>query len=433
MEKLKTILIANLGTSTEPVIRAIETATTEESPIAIFLVYGREIGNQEKAPFSIMSIIEEKAKQSSIGCKVYELDAPEIFEKAFLCYKTVMDDVIKCEPNRVIVDVTGGTKVMAAALTHAVLTRDIGVEIVFEYVGGGRGANGRVNEMNEMVVMRDTGIITRERITTVIQSIRQQEFVRAAFFSRNLPKHGKALFLRQATEHFWRWDNFHYDDTAKYIDEIATQARVLIEDEQLGKIAETISRHKKHNANIKLAISLLRQAKDDNNLSLNKAVIDGWLAMCGDTIANAKRRLDSDPVDCVLRCYRAVETTAQLTLFNLGVNPWKPDWNKLGPEKCKELLSIIGSKELPKNITLYTGIKLIQILTSPFTPEFASDLGNIMGTRNNSYLEHGYDKVPNQAAKGLVEKTEQISSLLFPRTGLKGDILSIAHELRIEA
>jgi hypothetical protein len=433
MSRINTVLIANLGTSSEPVVKAIETAASEEGPLAIFLVYGREIGTQDKAPCSMISVLDAQAKQFNALVKLYEVDEPEKFERAFTCYKGVVEEVTKLEPSRVIVDVTGGTKVMAAALTQAVLTKDIGAEIVFEYVGGARGSNGRVNVLGDMVVLRDAGIVTRERMIAVIQSLHHQELARAFFLSRSLPSFGKALFLRQATEHFWRWDNFHYDDTAQSIDKIAIQAKVLIEDELLGKVADTLLRHKKHNANIKVGVSCLRQAKNDNKVVMSQGAYDGWIAICGDAIANARRRLDSEPIDCVLRCYRAVETTAQMAVFRLGVNPWKPDWGKLGSEVCSKLLLVARLKELPKNISLNVGVKLTQILTTPFTDKLNSDMENIMGSRNNSYLEHGYDKVPREAAEAILVKTEQVTLEIFSRSRLTGDLLSIANELRIEA
>ena len=82
---------------------------------------------------------------------------------------------------------------MSAALIHAALTRQWSTEVIFEYVGGPRDTNGRVRKME---LKRDGGIVTKERIITVLDSIRQQEFAHAVFLAGNLPAEdtGKPVF-----------------------------------------------------------------------------------------------------------------------------------------------------------------------------------------------------------------------------------------------
>ena len=189
MESLNTALLVNVGTTAEPINKAIDEVTSE-STTTIFLVYGRAIADQEIPPFSIAAAVIERVNQLKIECRTYELDKPENFERAFTFYQDLIDEVISYKPDTIIVDITGGTKIMAAAMTHSVLTRQLGTEIIFEYVGGPRNANGRVKDM---VLLRDSGIVMKENIAAVIDSIRRQEFARAIYLANSLPRHGRQV------------------------------------------------------------------------------------------------------------------------------------------------------------------------------------------------------------------------------------------------
>ncbi len=429
MESLKTALVANVGTTAEPVIKALETAAAEGA-LTLFLAYGRAIADQERTPFSVANTVSERAKQLGANCRICELDTPEKFEGSFKFYQYLMEEVNRYIPDRVIVDITGGTKVMAAAMIHAALAQQWSTDIIFEYVGGSRNADGRVREM---VLKRDSGIITQERIVTILDSIRNKEFARAVFLAGSLPRHGKAGFLRKAADLFWRWDNFHYEETAQLMEEIANQAKVLIDDRQFQKIADTVLRLQKVGSRMRLATAALRQLKDSGTTSLGQDTLEGWIAILGDTITNARRRARTSPVDCVLRCYRAIEIATQITVFKLGVNIWKPDWKKLREEKLATYLLEIHSQEPPRQVSLDTGIKLIETLTSPLPEEVNKDIRITMSARNFSYLEHGYDKVSEHMARSLMTKSEKVTAILLSRAGIEDDPLAIAEQLKIEA
>ncbi len=173
--------------------------------------------------------------------------------------------------------------------------------------------------------------------------------------------------------------------------------------------------------------------KGDGNTSFNHDALEGWIAILGDTIANARRRSQTDPVDCVLRCYRAIEVATQIAVVKLGVNPWKPDWGKMGEEKLAAYLSKIYSQEPPRQVSLDLGIKLIETLTSPLLEEVNKDIRTIMSARNFSYLEHGYDKVSEHMARSLMTKMEKATAVLLSKADIKDEPLVIADQLRIEA
>lgn len=431
MESQKIALAANLGNTAEPVIKALETAASEGA-LTLYVAYGRAIAAQERTPFNEAHKISERARELGVNCRVSELPTPQEFEGSFKFYQDLMNEVQRDKPDRVIIDVTGGTKVMSAALVHAALTTDWDAEIIFEYVGGQRESNGRFTAGGEELI-RDNGIVTKKRITEVLLSTRQQEYARALLLARNLPAHGKAGFLKKAVEIFWRWDNFHYDEADPLLREIAAQAELLVDDKQFQKIADTILRLKRVCGKIKLALNNLRQLEERDTAPFNPVAFEGWLTVLGDTIANSRRRLASDPVDCVLRCYRAIEVAAQIAICRLGINPWKPDWKKLEKVKLDAYLLRIRNQEPPRQLSLDNGIKLIEVLTSPLGQDVNRDIRNIMGARNLSYLEHGYNKADKETARSSLEKVERMSGILLSKANIEDDPLAFAYKMRLEA
>jgi len=429
MGSLKTAIVANLGITPEPILKALETVIGEGN-LTLFLAYGKKIQDQEKPPLTLAEQIGKRAKQLGVNCQMYELITPEEFKGAFEFYQGLMEAVGQYQPKKVIIDITGGTKVMSAALVHAALIQKWSAEVIFEYVGGSRGPTGRVLEME---LMRDDGIVTQERMTSVVESVRQQEFTRAVILADYLPGYGNAGFLKEATDIFWKWDNFHYDEANKPLEDISILAKTFVGDAQLRKIADTILRLHTESSKIMLAMSALRKLKENGDVVLTGDILEGWISILGDTVANARRRAESDPLDCVLRCYRAVEVATQVAIFKLGVNPRKPDWNVIGDEKLIAYLRNIQSTQPPRNISLDLGIKLIETLSSPLPEDVHQSIKVIMSSRNQSYLEHGYDRVLKKTALSLMTKMERVVPVLLNHVGIIDDPFVAANRLRIEA
>jgi hypothetical protein len=319
---------------------------------------------------------------------------------------------------------------MSAALIHATLTWQWGVEVIFEYVGGSRDTNGRVKNME---LIRDDRTVTHERMQLVLEAIRQQEFTRAVILADYLPGHGNARFVKDAADIFWKWDNFHYDEAKKPLVDMGTLAKTLVSDTQLRKIADTILRLQKESSKIILAMSALRKLKESGEVVLTDDILEGWISILGDTIANTRRRAESDPIDCVLRCYRAVEVTSQIAQVKLGMNPWKPNWDTLNKAQLVAYCEKIRSTQPPNKISLDSGIKLIEILTSALDVEIIKNIRDIEITRNQSYLEHGYNRILKHTAIRMMEKMEIVVPILLNNAGIKDNPFAVANGLTIEA
>jgi hypothetical protein len=92
----------------------------------------------------------------------------------------------------------------------------------------------------------------------------------------------------------------------------------------------------------------------------------------------------------------------------------------------------MGSENLPGEISLWNGIELIRILTTPFNEQFTKDLYAVMESRNLSYLEHGYNKISVATAKETLRQMEELVTTIISRVAGGSHPLKYADELRLE-
>lgn len=424
-----TVLIASVGVTPDPIVEAMVKAR-EEGPLTLVLVYGRALAGQEPTPFSIANIICQKAKELGVPVRVFELDDPENLDESFQLFQQVMKEVSELGVSRILLDFTGGTKVMAASMVHVALSQQWGTDIIFEYVGGPRDEYGRAKEM---VVQRAPQTIVQELASKVVECLRQQDYARAMYISEGLPKRGKAGFLKKVTLLLWHWDNFHYEAAFPLIEECAGQAKVLIDNAQYSTLADTVTKLQRVADRIRLALEALEELQKGGQPSLAKGSAEGWLYILGDTVANARRRVNSNPTDSVLRSYRAIEVATQIGLASLGINPWHPAWDALPEAKRSNYLRTFGVEEPPHQLSLWNGFNLLESLTSQFAPQIKADIIDITSSRNYSYLEHGYNKVSKDTAKKILAKMEGVVTTITSKAGIRRNPLDCAEELRLEA
>lgn len=428
-DRVPTVLIASVGTTPEPIVQAISKAS-EEGTLTLFLVYGRAFPGQEPDPFSVTQDIVCKAKQLGIEARVFELHEPEDLDTCIQVFRRVMTEACNLDVERVLLNFTGGTKVMAAAMVYAALSQAWGCDVTFEYVGGLRNEYGRAKEMT---VMRATHTAVQEVALKVLECLRQEDYARALYLSEALPERGTVGFLKRATRLLWHWDNFHYDDATSLLRDCTTQAKVLVDNSDYSALADTLVRLGRAVGRIQLALKALRQYKDGRMESMSQDAVEGHLYILGDVIENARRRVQVSPVDCALRCYRALEVATQIGLISRSINPWCHDWNRLPQDKVSSYLEILGAQHLPKELSLGNGFTLFEVLTAPFEKDTKEELRDVMSLRNLCYLEHGYDSVSRQAAEKILGKMEKVVTAIAFSSGIKKDPLQYAEELRLKA
>jgi hypothetical protein len=427
--KVETVLIATVGTTPDPIVRAV-TEAKQDGPLTLFLVYGRAFPGQEPNPFSVAQGVSQKAKELGVSVRVFELAEPEGLDQSFQLFRKVMTEASKLGADRILLDFTGGTKVMGASMVHVALSQPWAADIAFEYVGGPRDEHGRVKDMR---VRRAPRTAAQELASKVLDCLREENYSRALYLSESLPQRGKAGFLKKAALILWHWDNFHYEEAHPLIKECVQGSGVLIDDADYSALADTVVRLNRGAGRMRLALQALRQSGLGSGSLPTQEVVKGHLYILGDVIENARRRVRSNPTDSVLRSYRAVEVATQIGLISQGVNPWRPDWSRLPQDRVLSYLESLGAQRLPEHLSLWNGFALLELLTSPFEPEIKEALRNIMTTRNLSYLEHGYNKVSVEAAEKILGKMEEVVTAIASMAGIGKALLQYAEELKLRA
>lgn len=417
---MKGVLILSVGTSAEPLIKAVEEAGDEVNEV--FLIYGRPFEGQTPSPFEVAYEVNRFSQERGLSVRTFEVPEPEDFNLCLEVSKEALEAAR--ESGMVVVNYTGGTKSLSAALAHAALSTEIAGELIFEYVGGKRDENGRVIG-KEMKIKRISNTLTAEISHNIVNLLREANYAVAFYLSERLPKTGWAGFLKRATEALWLWDNFDYQSaTATIRDELQQTAQTLLDHDLLSPVAETIVRLASPSRVLRKNLPLLKRlSSGDKNADLPEQ--EAMALICADTIENARRRMrQGRSTDSVLRAYRAVEVAVQGRVMSMGINPWLPDWEAIDPEAKGRFQRKMGY--LPKDISLSSGICLIESISGRTLNEEENDmLKDLQRSRNMSYLEHGYVRLDGEKAEKLISYAQTLAETI-----LKVDLKELGEKVR---
>ncbi|HIQ49771.1 MAG TPA: HEPN domain-containing protein [Nanoarchaeota archaeon] len=414
----KTILVATVGTTKDPIEFAIE----KHSPDIVFLAYGRPTPSQLYSPLEIVTEIKNKLIKKGIEVYPIEISQPENLEKCLFDFSGIVKQLNNYSENsKIIIDITGGTKIMSAAALHTFLTSFFG-EFYIEYIGGPkRDEHGRVAK--ESMIERVTSSY-KTRILEIIRAVENYEFNIAVKLSENLPDTNQGRFLKNSCLSLLLWDNFEYKQAFEKIKgETYCLAKIYNENNEYGKIPEIIIKLVQNAKRIINTVNILKKAQNGENIKINSK--DAFL-LVADILANAERRFfASNFSECVLRSYRSIEASLQIKLLELGINPWKPE----NIEKfidVNRFLEEISLKDLPDKFSLHHCFVFLKLFDSEFE-KIEEELKYIQQTRNYSFLEHGYMSVSKEKAEKCLRYAKEITSKII---GIQ-NIENIIEEIRI--
>lgn len=402
---MKVVLILTVGTTADPILKAIEEAR-QESPadrVTVVLLYGRPLeGQKVPTPFDVAYAAKQKAHELGVDVRLMEMDDPEDIDRALeVCRQALQGQA--ADADRVIVNFTGGTKVMSAAVVHAALTEPLSGELILDYTGGEvRDEYGKVIR-EAMRVKRTAQTATAEFLRQVKEHLRGSRYRDAYALSRRLPDSGRAGFVRRAVETLYLWDEFNYEEAVHVIQRSAEQARALTDDEHWGWLAQTIRRLLEPGQQMKGFLQkVLRPAQQGGDIPAPEA-IRPMAFFIADALENCGRRIQEGRLtDSVLRAYRAVEMAVQGRLLRAGVNPWKPQWSALGENVFQAYLTQLRAMQPPRELALTTGLRLLEAMGQVHLDEASQEhLWDVQRTRNHSYLEHGFDRVESDTAEQI--------------------------------
>lgn len=326
--------------------------------------------------------------------------------------------LIRGEQHQVIVDFTGGTKCMSAAL--ALQARRW--QCIFSYVGGtertkdgvGIVVSGKEQVLHVQNPWDALGFQTIEEYMVLFD---QQAYSVAAQLAERAQKNVSDPFrkrefnaLKLLAEAYAAWDRFDHNkafNTLNDLDKYQNDLKVVLGDEQAEQLQRCIETHRTH-------LQLLKSNLPNRN-------------QIQDLLANAQRRRKEGRYDdAVARIYRVIEAWVQLVLhekYQISSTKKMP-YEKLPPRLREEWecrvddgfvrLGLQDAYELlaeyrDENAQRFQELNLHDREKSPLV------------ARNQSILAHGYEPVSEKVFKDLWKAAIQLTQIkendlpTFPR------------------
>ncbi|MDQ7820094.1 MAG: TIGR02710 family CRISPR-associated CARF protein [Armatimonadota bacterium] len=410
MVSMATALILTVGTTADPLVKAVEEHLRQDPDLVVFLLYGRPFPGQDPSPFDVAQQVRSRAAQLGVRAEPREVTDPENLD---VCLEAAREVLREAAGNdQVIVNFTGGTKPLSAAVVHAALTEPIAGSLVMEYTGGERrDSAGRVVS-GAMRVRPNERTATEETTRQVLELLRRFAYREARYLASRLPEAGRAGFIKRCVDALYKWDEFDYEASRELLWRHYEVARALGDVGKLAPLAHLVQRLVEPADRLVGASRQLRQLQDGRATDWPQP--EDVALLTADTLENAARRLTEERfTDTVLRAYRAVETAVQARLLAHRVNPWRPEWDRLDPGLRSRYQLALEGRNLPRELALTTGLRLVEILEGPLPETLTELLRDIQFNRNRSYLEHGYHRVQAGDARRLLDHAAEVCAHLL--------------------
>lgn len=438
---MSTVLILTVGTTADPLVKTVEKQLQEDPDLRVYLLYGRPFPGQDPSPFDVATRVKERAAGLGVQTEPREAPDPEDLDSCLAAARAILKDAAAA--GCVVVDFTGGTKPLSAAVVHAALTEPIVGQLVLAYTGGEvrEKSTGRVLR-EAMRVRRTERTATEELLRQVLDLLRRFASREAGFLARRLPESGRAGFVRRTVDALYAWDEFDYQGSVQALQRLYEAARALRDDAELAPLAELCARLLEPGRLLVGTVQRLLVLQSGQAREWPHP--DGMALMVADALENARRRLSEDRLtDGVLRAYRAVECAVHARLLVYGVNPWLPNWDQLDGETLRryrerlvapEPFPGVGARDpesvrLPRDLALSTGLKLVEVLVAPLPDELSARLRDLQVNRNHSYLEHGYSRVRREDAGRLLDHAVELCSHLLGSTAVTAARSRVSHHV----
>ncbi|MFQ5850058.1 MAG: TIGR02710 family CRISPR-associated CARF protein [Candidatus Binatia bacterium] len=379
-------LIVSLGGTKEPVVKAI---TEHRAELVCFLVSQESLRN--------VGPVLEGAKSSWEPRRAYTVVADEA-EDLVHCYEKALQAAAWVEqqgisPEAVVVDYTGGTKAMTAALTLAT----VGKGYRFSYIGGKERTKEGLGVVVDGTEMVRAGLdpwrlfaVEEERRFVIAFNTYQFEaalsVLQTALNRETLPPKNRRRLeaLKQTTEAYRAWDRFEHREATRLLSQAKRSLRAVAEltgDPGLGAFLSHVE------DNFKFLQRLQDESKQFNVVCR---------AMVEDLVANAGRRaVEGKHDDAVARLYRATEMVAQVCFEErpLACRTDQVPFEKL-PESLREefLKRYLNPEKATLTLPLYAAFRVLQAIKAGEGEAFFSREAAFKGllqARNASLLAHG--------------------------------------------
>ncbi len=391
---MKKAMIMSLGGSPEPLRKSL----AEHQPDILIFFASHE------------SVLKAGDVLQDAGIKPKtETEITEDPNSLYQCYKAAkrcVDRVARHElaKQNIIVDYTGGTKVMSAAL----LLATVGHAFVFNYVGGdarskdGLGVvqDGHEKMYEDMSPWSAFAEEERRQIVTLFNARRYGAVIQIMEnFNRGLPSQIESYFkfVRQLSKGFLFWDQFQHKKALDCLQKgvaALDQHLKYYPDDQYDQLKNELLQH------IEYLTNLLEKTNQMQNFDA---------VLVKELINNARRRIqDKSFDDAAARIYRALELYGQICFQKAkGCSNDKVKPEKIPQDLRDEFIRKYrdphsGMMKLPLQATFIvlkaTGHEVGERF---FTYE--EKIKNIQSARNKSILAHGIQPVSEHAAQSIMD------------------------------
>lgn len=389
------VLVLSVGGSPEPLIESIR----HYNPGHVIFVASRDSNAK------VADILQQTG-----GIGRHETITLSDYQNLLACVRDMRDelpkklDAMSLAPDTLLVaDITGGTKVMSAALTLVMME----FNSRFTYVGGSlrtKTGLGIVESGHEIILQMDNpwDAIGLREARSLVQSFNAGQFAAArekADFIRSRDSEYSSFYAALAVviEAFRNWDIFNYK-----------KAGALFK-EGLGRLEFYNNRRHKNFCplfgELKKAFAELEQAAKEAALlrkpfqQLEAGIGAAYLR---DLVGNARRcakRGHND--DAVARLYSAIEKTAKIALAQMGINNSRVQKDILAAagDGLAEKYAATADSEIKLPLTdsfrLICGLAPENQVAQAYK-KHAAELAKTLESRNMSLLAHGYNPVSSE-------------------------------------
>jgi len=364
---------------------------------------------------------------------------PEIKQNLDFCfedYKVVLDDVndllhcyekaLACcdfferkrvPPEEVLVDYTGGTKVMSAALALLAVSKGFSLS----YVGGAerdKGGLGQVIDGKEQVFAQANPweVMAIDEIKRVVLLFNKFQFEAAEkaledAINKVRKEDLKHYFesLRKLCQGYFLWDRFAHKKAMAPLKEGLEELRryaAISGDKGASSLAAKVEE------NLQFLKEFSANSKDFSQPSR-------WHLL--DLLANAKRRSEEGKYDdAVARLYRSLELLAQLKLREkYGIDTGNVDLSRLQQRlKTSEIVGKLRRNHLDRSdgkikLGLKAAYNLLYELGDELGKQYdtCKDIAGVLAARNASILAHGFTPVTKDTFGKLWELVLQFGGV----------------------
>lgn len=411
-------MIVSLGGSPEPLIKTL----TEQKPdMVCFLA--------SQASVDFVGTIKQAASRAGVTFtrdhKVLIDDPDDLahcYQKALACADWVSAQGVPAM--EVIVDYTGGTKTMSAAVVLATISRGFR----FSYVGGTqrtKGGVGIVESGSEVihVGVNPWDLFAIQEQQRLAQYFNSYQFAACRTLIQDVRDRLSADEQRRfdvlniLVEGYEAWDSFNHRRGLKRLDEAIAKLQQLVDLKAEGFLFSL----RPQLAENRLFLQRLKDETHDFQ-QLHALLLN-------DLLANAQRRIDEGKFDdAAARLYRLVEMRGQFEIQRLcGAETSNFPIDEI-PEALREdfIRRYRDEKDKKIKLPLEATYRVLQAKGSETGRRFFQDQGrfsNLQQARNHSILAHGMIPLEEKRVRELLEFVTALTPLqnepLFPKLSVQ--------------